>query len=79
MSGFTIDKSKEMNSMLRVATASPVPVSLQRESYSPPHNTSAGAQAVFVAALSPTYVGHDYNQFMGTLRATGYKGDIVVT
>lgn len=76
--GFTIDKRKQLESMVRLATSAPAPISLTPESYSPAHNSSAGAQAVFTSALNPTYIGHDFNHFLGTLRNTGFKGDIVV-
>ncbi len=76
--GFTIDKRKQLESMVRLATSAPAPIPLKAESYSPAHNTSAAAQAVFASALNPTYIGLDFNHFLGTLRGTGFKGDIVV-
>jgi hypothetical protein len=48
------------------------------EPWSTPHGTESGLQAVFTVAMSETYMRRDARNFVGTLRRTGYTGDIVV-
>ena len=50
------------------------PSSLVPESWSTPHNLKGNA--VFAAAMATTLMKRDVQMFCGTLRKTGYDGDI---
>jgi hypothetical protein len=70
-------KSRLVRLLDEVQQSSQVPPWFKPESWGAQQNP-ASAQAVFSAALSKDYTSLEGQMFCGTLRETGYKGDIVV-
>eukprot|EP01038_Epipyxis_sp_PR26KG_P012247 gene12247-16419_t len=58
-------------------STAPIPFTLQPQKDSRPHNASA-THVAMTTAMDTTYISRDAVNYAGTLRKTGYYGDIII-